>query len=456
MVEERNSIGELAIIKKKYGENMMHLCRSLFPSIIESGSLSTLLLKNFEPSRYLYNDIVENGKQVIFADYIYSLYRNNAIVCYDTDKSPKELLDSVGYDLYECETMDDVNYFIKYYDKEEILCTFNSNRIEECYIFFAIKKDVANIRREDFKYPRKEDLYGTSVLCIQFTRGLKNILSIKNRYNYTVFCPDSTFSNNLDNIVPGLTVSFAKEYKLNLLSVTSKFELPGYVRASDGKYYKYNYKINNIYYCLDNIIVDEYRVIDKYREKEKYLLIDYFIIDLVNKTIKLYDDKLKDSFIDEFNSINNIIITKDKNTSLKTIEVFYDTNKKAIIIVDSINKIIEYHNNYLTNVGNRFISHNKELNVLDTPNLEIVGNAFLRSNECLTCLVLNKIERIGNAFLRNNKRLELLFASNLEIVGNDFCYYNRSIIELYLPKLISVGNNFFYLNSKCNNKSYFS
>ena len=114
MVKEKDNLRELAIIKKKYGENMMHFCRSLFPSIIEEGNLSTLLLKNFEPSRHLYDDIVQNGKQVAFADYIYSLHRNNAIVCYDVDKSPSELLDSVGYILYECNTMDEVNSFIKY------------------------------------------------------------------------------------------------------------------------------------------------------------------------------------------------------------------------------------------------------------------------------------------------------------------------------------------------------
>lgn len=453
MGNKKDNIYELAIIKKKYGENMMHLCRKLFPSIIESGNLSTLLLQNFPPSRYLYNDIVKNNKQVEFVNYIYSLHNNNAILCYDTDKTPKELLDSVGYDLYECKTMEEVNSFIKYYAKDEVLCTFNSNRIEECYIFFAVKKDADSIKREDFLYPRKEDLYGTSVISIQFTRGLKNIISIKNRYNDTVYCPDSTFSNNLDNIVPGLTVSFAKEYKLNLFGgSTTKFELPGYIRASDGKYYKYNYKINNIYYCIDNIIIDEYKVIDNYIEKEKYLIIDYFIIDLVNKTIKLYDKKLKDSFIDEFNNINNIIITKDKSTNIKTIEVFYDNFKKATIIVDSTNKIIEYHNDYLTNVGSRFMGHNKELNILNTPNIETVGNAFLRSNECLTSLVLNKLKTAGNAFLRSNKILNLLIANKLEVVGNDFCYHNNANINLYIPKLINIGTNFFYLNSSYSSK----
>ena len=41
---------------------------------------------------------------------------------------------------------EEVNYFMKYYSNDEKLCTFNSNRIEECYIFFAIKRNVDDIK----------------------------------------------------------------------------------------------------------------------------------------------------------------------------------------------------------------------------------------------------------------------------------------------------------------------
>ena len=37
-----------------------------------------------------------------------------------------------------------------------------------------------------------------------------------------------------------------------------KLYIPGYTVAEDGKYYKYNYEINNIYYCPDNIIIDNF------------------------------------------------------------------------------------------------------------------------------------------------------------------------------------------------------
>ena len=42
---------DLIEIKKKYGENMSHLCRTLFPSILEKeGLLLELLLEHFHPS----------------------------------------------------------------------------------------------------------------------------------------------------------------------------------------------------------------------------------------------------------------------------------------------------------------------------------------------------------------------------------------------------------------------
>lgn len=106
--------------------------------------------------------------------------------------------------------------------------------------FFAVKKDVSNIKREDYKEPKREDKYGTSVISIQFTRDMANMLSIKNRYNHTVSNPDVTFSNNLDNIIPGLTASFENTYGLKQKNNGNSLEIPQYVLASDGKYYKYN------------------------------------------------------------------------------------------------------------------------------------------------------------------------------------------------------------------------
>ena len=41
---------DLKIIKNKYGEKMKHLCREMFPTILETpGLLSSILLTHFEP-----------------------------------------------------------------------------------------------------------------------------------------------------------------------------------------------------------------------------------------------------------------------------------------------------------------------------------------------------------------------------------------------------------------------
>ena len=63
---------DLKIIKKKYGENMMKLCRELFPSLLEQkGLLPQLMLEHFVPSHELYDDIVNNGLNTAFKSYIY-------------------------------------------------------------------------------------------------------------------------------------------------------------------------------------------------------------------------------------------------------------------------------------------------------------------------------------------------------------------------------------------------
>ena len=112
-----NSIkNDLDIIKKKYGEKMMHLCRRLFPTILEQpGVLSNLILSHFEPSRELYYDIINNDIENEFKDYVYSLLTQPEIVKLNIKKSPKELLDEAGYILYECKTEEDVQSFRKYY-----------------------------------------------------------------------------------------------------------------------------------------------------------------------------------------------------------------------------------------------------------------------------------------------------------------------------------------------------
>ena len=77
----------------------------------------------------------------------------------------------------------------------------------------------------------------------------------------------------------------------------------------NGKYYKFNYEINNIYYCDNNIIIDNFEV---KKLTDNYILADYFIFDKHNKTVKLYDKKIEDSFVDGFGEIKNIDYVENK------------------------------------------------------------------------------------------------------------------------------------------------
>ena len=180
---------------------MAHLCQTLFPTLLEEdGLLFKLLSDNFNYSKFLYDDLIKQEGVVDFKNYIYSLLdaKKEEIL---VDKTPYELLDEVGYTLYECKTENDIQKFKKYYYNGEELCTFNGGRLKRCYVFFAVKKDVDSIKREDFIYPNRQDEYGTSVISIQFTKGDINTVSIKNRYNHKVNNPDATFSNNLDKVL---------------------------------------------------------------------------------------------------------------------------------------------------------------------------------------------------------------------------------------------------------------
>ena len=112
-------MNDLIKIKKYYGESMMHLCKRLFPSILEQDNLLfNLLDSNFAPAKFLYDDIIDNKLEEDFKIYIYSLLVEEEEQI-EVTKSPKELLEEVGYILYECHNESDIQQFKKYYSPGE-------------------------------------------------------------------------------------------------------------------------------------------------------------------------------------------------------------------------------------------------------------------------------------------------------------------------------------------------
>jgi len=437
---------DLKIIKNKYGEKMMHLCRELFPTILEQPSvLSKILLEHFEPTRFLYEDIVNEKIEDEFKNYIYQIFDSNFKEEKQNEeiRTPSELLNDAGYILYECKTEEDIQNFKKYYAKGEELCTFKVDRLKRCYVFFAVKKDADEIRREDFLNPKRQDRYGTSVISIQFTKDHSHILSIKNRYNHTVPNPDATFSNNLDNIIEGLTESFERIYGLHQKYV-NEFEIPGYVLANDGKYYKYNYEIDNIYYCPNNIIIDNFE--PKRYPQEKYIVMDYFILDLKTGKIQLYDNKIKDSFIDGLQDFEKIEVHKENQ--VKKIIFKSEGIKVAVIVLDSGNNIIGYENLKLTQTEEKFLCKNRYLSKLNLPKLKTICDYFLPDNIALQELKLPEVVHIGDSFLSINSKLKNIELPNLVSVGCSFLRSNEELEILELPKLEQADNYFMILNEK--------
>lgn len=462
---------DLKYIKKKYGEKMMHYCRECFPTILNvPGKLVEILNTHFYCVKdSLYNDIKENHKESEFNDFVYSnAGLKNEYDIRDVSKTPKELLDDAGYDLFECKTVEEVNSFKKYFILGEQLCTFldPASRLENKYVFFAVKKNILDIKREDFLIPDRQDEYGTSVISIQFTRDKNNHLSIKNRYNEVVNNPDSTFDNNLDNIIPGLTMSFYKAYGIReIYDENSEFQMENYI-SIDGEYYKYNYKLNDIYYCTNNIIALNGKVI-KY-DPEKYIIMDYFIIDLVNKKIDVFDNKLRDSFSEVIGKIKNIEIVrgeKDKKV--------YITNEEDNIFELTLsfdNKLIGIKNNMIDKLPNRFLISgeylknmefsnvreigndvlyaNTDLEYFNLSNAEVIGNYFLANNIKLTNIDLNKTIMIGDDFLKRNIIVESINFDSLQRVGNSFMFSNKGISSIVIPNLSYTGKCFFKSNDK--------
>ena len=454
---------DLKWIKKHYGEKFSHLCRELFPTILDTEGLLPKILENsFLPSRELYDDLTSRDLTAEFKNYVYSQANVENKYGKKTNLSPEELMDRAGYILYpECQTEKDIQSFRHYYYRGEPtpkytggtpayregeeLCTFNGGRLNTCRVWFAVRKDVDKIKREDFKNPRREDDYGTSVISIQFTKTKPSTLSIKNRYNHTIHDvnPDATFSNNLDNIIEGLTQAFTDKYNIKLSNKKiNPLEIPDYVQAGDGKFYKYNFEIDNVYYCPNNIIIDNGEV--KQFNKDKFIVFDNFILDIENKKIINYDDKSKDSFPKSVGKIKNIKRIPSKDGL--TIQITPEEGELVEIKLDNHNQIVGYSNPNITEIGDDFLLDNNSLTELNLPNAQQIGDCFLHYNDSLTKLELPNVQQIGDDFLYYNESLKSLELPNVKRIGNSFLRYNESLTELYLPNAQRIGDCFLHFN----------
>ena len=453
---------DLEIIKKKYGENMAHLCRTLFPTILlEPGKLPEVLQDNFPASKNLYSDIKEGNYDNGFQSLIYNKAKIKVNIA-ESDNTPFNLLKKVGYTLYECNNKGEVDRFKKYYADNEKLCSFNYDDIvERRHMFFAIKDNANELRREDFTNPNLNDEYSKSVLYISFNKGRLNAPKITSRYNTTVNDCDAMYSNNLENIIPGLTSSFEKEYKLNVYNSNGLFNLPNYILAKDNRYYRYNgyYKEHNeqeknhvspknIYYCENNVILYGDEIIRDFCMPERYIFLENYILDISHdkdkddkKRVFKYKDDSPDGFIDNLQDISKVDIYRDKKNKNKKIIITKENNDIVEITLNQNNNIIKYKNENLENAGENFLSQCEYLEEFDCPKLKKAGKNLLRLNKKLKKFIQPELEEVPDECLAFNEILEVIDVDKAKKIGDDFANSCRELLIFKADNATEIGND---------------
>lgn len=454
---------DLKIIKKKYGENFSKLCRKLFPSILEKeGTLVSIITSLFKENHFLFDDLIKYNMVYSFQKLVMNEHNKKSIDVSQTLKTPYELFKEKGYTLKECHTNEEILAYKKYYAKGEELCTFKSERLKTNRVFFAVKDNALEIERKSD--PKREDEYGTSVLSLQFTIDT-NYLSIKNRYNHTVTNPDATYQNNLENIAKGLTYSFEKHLGIKQNNTNIDFEMPNYVRTIQGKYYRYNVECNNIYYCPNNIVINNFKEISF--PKEKYILFDGFVLDLTKKTYSCYDRCRRDASEDFIKFIKKIVVENNKDSKSiyiiceDNIKIYLELNKfneLISVVLDGVEKLDDYvfansfHIKRFSSkdtkvVEDRVLRDSFELEYIYLPKCEIIGNSFALRAENLKTINLPNVKRVDYSFIAYGKNVQSIYMPNLQTVGNSFLYYNEKLKSLFLPKLERTGYSFMYENN---------
>ena len=402
-------------------------------------------------------------------------------------EDPFELLEKAGYNAYVADTFKKQNAIRKYFADDERLCTFDDPyRYQKYYIINAIKENVDQIKRENFKHPKREDEYGTSVISIQISKR-RGAVSIKNRYNHTVNNPDNTFDSNPDNIIPGL--SKALEHYFNILMhPEDALDLPDNYIVLNNQLIHYTEEWQDVYFGDHYYVKDD---ILHELHQDYQIMADNFIIDLKNKEISSPLPYSHDSFPDVLNAEikgkklaltcddeNNHYLFADNvqimkiNSQHEITELYLPTakeipdcfliNNKALETFSAPNMLYinneflpnnkECHSLYLPKVleiGDHFLEDTTKLSGLDLPSVQEIGDYFLYENNNCTSLNLPNVQIIGCHFLNYNHLLKELNAPKLETIGDDFLRHNQYLEKIDLPSVRRIGDNFLYENENC-------
>lgn len=400
---------DLELIRRDYGYEMARLCKIAFPYILrKEGKLYKLMNESFYPTKELIEDLVRYNLVGSFIKYIKKLSSGKKS---ETNfMTPIEHLENVGYQTYCIVKKDDI---------EKIKACTDINDDE---MYYFIKNNVSF----DSENP-------PSIL-----------LSVRN--------------NQID--AKGYLDYFEKK-----VNVPEKpFSIPGYIKTNDGKYYPCkDYGFFNmpkgIKYGPDNIIIDDGHLVNYFyiynfrtgekktidlREKDKYILIDYFILDIENKKMYLYDKRIEESFHLYFQDIDEIEVTSIENG--KEIKVFKNGNLDIVMKLDENSSIKELEMLNAKRISHYFLKNNKRLTNFSIPNAEEMGTSCLKENEILEELYAPKLRIMYSNCFEKNKRMETLGLQSLTHMNSGCFNENNRLKRIYIPNLRNLGERCFQNN----------
>lgn len=367
--------------------------------------------------------------------YIQTRYNRSPKIKALTEKTPFELLDEAGYDAFLVETLERQNSIKKYFRPHEELCTFDDpSRYKTHYMIHAVKRGADKIKPST--KPQRQDGYGTSVISIQISK-VDNHISIKNRYNHSVSCCDATFSNNPDNIIPGLTHALNKYFGKDICAA----DMPEHFIERQGQFMWYEYEIEGKHFGHDCYATHEgiHRI-----NKDHQMLLDCMILDTKTGEItRLYnffgDEHFK--FFESFFKGKKIQVTT--NPQNKTQQLISVDNKHIATVAG--NYIIELTLPGLHDLddGIGFECIFFKLQEINLPDIEEIPAGFFskcQSSSTLKVVNIPKARIIDNSFLFDCD-ITTLNAPMVEEVGVQVLWYNNSLEYLYMPMLQRIGDD---------------
>jgi len=443
---------DLDIIKKRYGEKLAHFFSDNCPDIVNKpGALLSIMEKNFPPSRLLQKDVEENSKsfiKFIYSEYARTFQPTKPIENENSTMHPAEVLKKHGYTLHHCTTKEDVESFKKYYaDINSSLCTFSDidGRLASHDIFFIVKEGAIDMRMPDPRQGSLEDEYSTSVLCFQFRKGPHNNPKCISRYNRWACLipearnnPNAVFDCNPDNFIEGLYRSFenAYGYDLSPAESTNPFAC-NYIKANDGKYYKFNSTCDGVVFCANNIVIENGEPVQY--DKGRYVVLDSCILDKQAKKFIFPDSISKESqdgLASTYQDIETIDVVNGENNS-HVISLTDSKGHTSFITIDDHSRIVEYENEHLATMPDNFLHKSDKLSKINTPGITTMGNNCLPINQVREFVAPNLIS-MGNNCLATTENLTSFSADLLITIGDD-CLTTNALTKFVTPSLENMG-----------------